>query len=96
MFIANGSRVVLCDLPESIGAKVAKKLGDNAVFVPTDVTSAKDVENAMNVAQEKFGRLDVAVNCAQFVRKDRIYDPNHGVTFSLDDFNRMLQVCSTF
>lgn len=93
-FIASGSRVILCDLPKSIGAKVANKLGDNAIFVPTDVTSTKDIENAMNVAQEKFGRLDIAVNCAQIVVKGSIYDTIKDIHFSLDDFKRMLQVCS--
>lgn len=35
--IAQGGRVVISDLPTSQGASVAKELGPNALFVPTDV-----------------------------------------------------------
>ncbi len=33
--------MVLADLPTSNGANVAEEMGDNATFVPTDVSSAK-------------------------------------------------------
>ena len=33
----NGASVIICDLPSSAGQNVAKSLGDNVVFVPTDV-----------------------------------------------------------
>lgn len=36
-FVQQGARVVLCDLPSSSGADVAKGLGDACVFAPTDV-----------------------------------------------------------
>lgn len=63
-FAAAGSKVLLGDLSTSEGESVAKRIGDNVVFVPIDVTSEKDVTNALDVVKEKFGRLDVAVNCA--------------------------------
>lgn len=63
-FARAGSKVLLGDLSTSEGGKVAKEIGDNVVFVPLDVTSEKDVTQALDVAKEKFGRLDVAVNCA--------------------------------
>lgn len=33
-----GSKVVLCDLPTSKGAEVAKTLGENVTFAPVDVS----------------------------------------------------------
>ena len=36
-FIRQGAKAVICDLPKSPGKEVAEKLGDNCVFVPTDV-----------------------------------------------------------
>lgn len=52
-------------MPTSQGSQVAKEIDDkNVIFVPLDVTSEKDVTQALEVAKEKFGRLDVAVNCA--------------------------------
>lgn len=36
-FIKNGARVILCDLPSSDGVNVARELGTNCHFSPTDV-----------------------------------------------------------
>ncbi len=63
-FVRQGGKVVLCDLPTSEGAKVASAIGQSAVFSPCDVTSEKDVEKALAVAKDQFGRLDAVVNCA--------------------------------
>lgn len=40
------------------------KRQQRAVFVRTDVTSEESVENAVKVAVDVFGRLDIMVNCA--------------------------------
>ena len=37
-FVRQGARVVICDLPNSQGDAVAKELGDDCAFVPTDVS----------------------------------------------------------
>lgn len=64
-FVRAGSKVLLGDLPSSQGQSVAKEIDDkNVVFVPIDVTSEQDVTQALAKAKDKFGRLDVAVNCA--------------------------------
>lgn len=62
--VKQGGRVVICDLPSSSGKKVAKEIGSNAIFVPTDVTSEQDVENAIKITSDKFKSLNVAINCA--------------------------------
>ena len=36
--VKNGYRVVIADLPSSEGDKVARDLGENCIFVPTDVS----------------------------------------------------------
>jgi NAD(P)-dependent dehydrogenase (short-subunit alcohol dehydrogenase family) len=58
-----GASVVIVDLPSSQGAEIAEKLGDKAVFAPTDVTSEEQVSAALDEAAE-LGTLRVAVNCA--------------------------------
>merc|ERR1712071_265334 len=63
--VRQGGRVVLCDLPTSQGAAVATEIaGGNGtvVFAPTNVTSEEDVLNALSLAKETFGKLDVMVN----------------------------------
>ncbi|KAL8583412.1 hypothetical protein ACOMHN_057868 [Nucella lapillus] len=91
-FVRQGVRVVLCDLPNSSGQDVAKSLGDNCVFAPTDVTSEADVQQAIAVAQEKFGGLDVAVNCAGIGMAFKTYNFKKDKPHSLEDFARVLQV----
>jgi 3-hydroxyacyl-CoA dehydrogenase/3-hydroxy-2-methylbutyryl-CoA dehydrogenase len=63
--VRQGGRVILCDLPTSQGEAVASNASDKIIFAPTDVTSENDVQNALSMAKEKFGKLDVAVNCAE-------------------------------
>jgi 3-hydroxyacyl-CoA dehydrogenase/3-hydroxy-2-methylbutyryl-CoA dehydrogenase len=64
MLIEGGGRAVILDLPSSAGEAVAAELGDNARFVPVDVSAAAEVERAMREAAEAFGRIDLAVSCA--------------------------------
>jgi len=63
-FVQNGARVVIADLPSSPGEEVASSIGENAIFVPTDVTSEAEVKNLMAMTKDTFGKLDVAINCA--------------------------------
>jgi NAD(P)-dependent dehydrogenase (short-subunit alcohol dehydrogenase family) len=59
-----GARVVICDLPSSDGEQVAAAIGEAAGFAPADVTSADDVQAAVDAALDLGGGLHVAVNCA--------------------------------
>jgi NAD(P)-dependent dehydrogenase (short-subunit alcohol dehydrogenase family) len=62
--VAKGAKVAVLDLGGSKGAAVAQELGDNALFLETDVTSEEQVTAAMERALATFGALHVAVNCA--------------------------------
>lgn len=95
-FARQNAKVVLCDLPTSKGGEVAKELGENVVFVPVDVTSEKDVTTAVQTAKEKFGRLDVVVNCAGTAVAFKTYNFNKNVPHKLEDFSRVLQVYIVF
>nr|CAB3254177.1 3-hydroxyacyl-CoA dehydrogenase type-2-like [Phallusia mammillata] len=63
------------------------------MFCPCDVTSVKDVENAMDQIVTHWGRLDITVNCAGMGGKpQRIY---HGLTkevYPLSEFERNVNV----
>jgi 3-hydroxyacyl-CoA dehydrogenase / 3-hydroxy-2-methylbutyryl-CoA dehydrogenase len=91
-FAKTGTKVVLCDLGSSKGEDVAKELGANVVFVPVDVVSEADVTQALNVAKEKFGRLDVAVNCAGIAVAFKTYNFNKKLPHKLEDFIKVLTV----
>lgn len=62
--LAQGYKVVVCDLPSSQGLAVAASLGPNAVFHPTDVTNAADVSAALDVAEAKLGPVFGTISCA--------------------------------
>jgi len=87
-----GARVVLADLCSSKGNEVAREIGDNVVFVPVDVTSEKDVSEAVQMAKDKFGRLDLTVNCAGTATAVKTYNFNKNVAHKLDDFTRVIMV----
>ena len=93
--IRQGGRAVICDLSTSKGHEVAKELGDGAVFVPTNVTVESEVVTAVQTTKEKFGRLDVAVNCAGIAVAFKTYNFNKKIPHSLEDFIRVLMVNTT-
>lgn len=91
-FARSGSKVVIGDLKTSPGEQLAKDIGNDTVFVPMDVTSEQDVNEAPNVAKSKFGRLDVAVNCAGIAVAIKTYNFNKKSAHSLEAFSKVVQV----
>ena len=61
-FAQEGARVVIGDLDEANGARVAGEV--DGVFVACDVTDAEQVERLFRTAKERFGSVDVAFNNA--------------------------------
>ncbi|WP_037605226.1 glucose 1-dehydrogenase [Streptacidiphilus rugosus] len=59
-----GARVVLTDVLEEQGRATARALGAAALFVPHDVTDAKQWSAVADAAVSAFGRLDGLVNNA--------------------------------
>jgi len=63
-FVAEGARVVVAEINETLGAASAREAGAVAHFVHTDVTDEDSVKAMVRQAKEKFGRIDVLLNCA--------------------------------
>ena len=59
-----GAAVVLTDIQIDKGRQVADQLGDQAVFVPHEVTSGEDWDQVVATALRAFGRVDGLVNNA--------------------------------
>ena len=91
-FVKQGYRVIISDLPNSEGAKLASQLGNNVAFSPTDVTSEESVKTAVNLAKTKFGSLNVLVNCAGVGVAFRTYNFNKKRMHLLEDFQRVINV----
>lgn len=91
-FIKKGSNVVICDLPTSAGSQIVKDLGERAHYVNADVTSETDVKNLINEVENKFGKLDVLVNCAGRANAYVTYNFNNKKPRSLEDFKSIIEV----
>ncbi|MBE0508661.1 MAG: SDR family NAD(P)-dependent oxidoreductase [Marinospirillum sp.] len=73
--VARGARVVLADLNAEAGAALVQQLGvDKAVFSPCDVTSAEQVQTAVDLAVKQFGGLSGVINCAGIVVVQKLLD----------------------
>ena len=71
--VAEGTRVVLGDVNGEAAAAAAAELGeDAAVAVAVDVTRPEDAQRLVDVALERFGRLDVLVASAGMHRARRL------------------------
>jgi 3alpha(or 20beta)-hydroxysteroid dehydrogenase len=74
LFVAEGASVVIGDLLDEQGAKVAADLGDRATYCHLDVTQPEDWQTAVATVSERFGRLDVLINNAGIVRLGMMLD----------------------
>lgn len=61
-FAAEGAKVVIGDVDDANGSRIAQELG--GVFVHCDVTNPEQVETLFRTAKEEFGSVDIAFNNA--------------------------------
>lgn len=65
-FADEGARVVIADVQDARGEKLADTLAGTAVYQRTDVSQEADVQAAVQRALDEFGRLDCMFNNAGF------------------------------
>ena len=89
---AGGAKIAIFDLNAELGAEAVKALGaDNAGFWSVDVASAESVEAAVAAVVEKFGRIDVLVNCAGVGPAKKIIDRDNN-PMPLEDFSKLIGI----
>jgi NAD(P)-dependent dehydrogenase (short-subunit alcohol dehydrogenase family) len=59
-----GGNVILADLNEEVSRQTEARIGKTARFIKTDVTDTASVQAAIELAQDTYGGLHGAVNCA--------------------------------
>lgn len=64
VFVAEGAKVVIAGRRQKRGDALARKLGDAASFIQTDVSVEADVKRMIEYAIDRFGRLDCLMNNA--------------------------------
>jgi NAD(P)-dependent dehydrogenase (short-subunit alcohol dehydrogenase family) len=86
IFAREGAKVVVADVLEAEGRRVADGLGKAGLFVRLDVTSEAGWEQAIGAAQATFGKLDILVNNAGI---SGTFDPD---TLSTSAWDRLMDV----
>ncbi len=88
--VKGGAKAVILDLDQARGEKLVSELGNNVIFVKTDVTNEESVQAAIQKSIEAFGGVNVVINCAG------IGDPGKMLSkkgpMPLATFNRMVQI----
>lgn len=76
-FHDRGAKLLLTDINEEKGQEFVKQFGSDAIFAKADVTKREELEASAAKAVEKWGHLDILVNCAgiAFVQKFLTDDP---------------------
>lgn len=63
-FGREGAKVVIVDVNKETGRAVEQEIGDNALFLQTDVSSRQEVQLMVDTVIERFGRIDALINNA--------------------------------
>jgi NAD(P)-dependent dehydrogenase (short-subunit alcohol dehydrogenase family) len=59
LFAAEGATVIVVDIDESNGRRVAEEIGARGIFHKANVSEPLEVEAMVKLAVDRFGRLDV-------------------------------------
>jgi glucose 1-dehydrogenase len=88
-FLAEGAKVMLSDVNDWKGKKVAEELGHfehNARFFKADVSHRREIEDLIEATLDAFGRVDVMLANAGIVHAADFLD------ITEEDFDRVLRV----
>ncbi len=69
-----GASIVLADLNDALAAESAKTLGERAVGLKVDVSSAQSMEEMVCAAVEHFGGIDIFVSNAGILKSGSLED----------------------
>ena len=90
-----GAHVVIADSGGEIGGanadpavaeEAAHALGNSAIAFPYDIATPNSASNAVKAALERWGRLDLVINCAAILRDHFIFKARP------DDFDEVIRV----
>ena len=76
----NGGNAAIFDFQEERGSILSKELGNNCIFLKTDVTSEESIINSLSSTLSKFKFINLLVNCAgigianKVIGKEQLHD----------------------
>jgi 3-hydroxyacyl-CoA dehydrogenase/3-hydroxy-2-methylbutyryl-CoA dehydrogenase len=89
-FVAGGVKVAIFDLNEERGNLLVNELGDAVRFYKVDVVSEESVSSAIDDVVERFGRIDVCINCAGIAFGIKTMGKNG--PHPLDSFKKLIDI----
>ncbi|OJV16904.1 MAG: 3-hydroxyacyl-CoA dehydrogenase [Dyadobacter sp. 50-39] len=100
LFVSQGAKVVILDLNEASGQVLESEFSGQIKFIKTDVTSESEVQNALDIALQTLGSIQIVVNCAGIAparkiigKADGIYGPH---SFELFEKTIRINLIGTF
>jgi NAD(P)-dependent dehydrogenase (short-subunit alcohol dehydrogenase family) len=86
----DGAKVLIADVNDEAGVRLAEQLGADVSFARTDVVDEESVQQTVNNTLKRYGALHGLVNCAGIAIGERILGKRgvHG----LASFNRVIQI----
>ncbi len=75
-FVKEGVKVVVADWSEKGGKETVEQIhkkGGEAVFIKTDVSKAKDINEMVKICLDKFKRIDILVNNAGIYKSGSLH-----------------------
>lgn len=95
LFHREGAIIILSDILDEEGMKLAKSLGGDATYIHLDVGSEKDWITATEYITDKYGRLDALVNNAGITGFLETQGPFDAENCDLDSWNEVHRVNAT-
>src|SRR5438270_5337863 len=90
MLAAAGGNVIIADVNDAIGEKLAADLGPKVRFAHTEVTDETRVRAAVALACQTFGGLHGSIQCAGIVLAEKVLGKTG--PHPLEHFLRVLQI----
>lgn len=86
LFVKEGAKVAVTDILVEEGEQLLKELGNNAIFIPHDVSKVADWKNVVSQTEAAFGPINILVNNAG------IAETNMFETSTIESYMRVFEI----
>jgi NAD(P)-dependent dehydrogenase (short-subunit alcohol dehydrogenase family) len=94
LFHSEDALVILSDIADESGSKIANDLGTDATYIHLDVSKENDWITAFEYIKEKFCKLDILVNNAGIGGFTQTKGPHNAENFDLESWHKVMAVNS--
>ncbi|WP_026694318.1 3-hydroxyacyl-CoA dehydrogenase [Peribacillus kribbensis] len=88
--VDKGGRAAILDAARGKGEALKEELGDGALYIQADVRDERQVRAAIGAMMDKWGRLNLAVNCAGIAAGKKVLGKN-GI-HDLETFSKVIEI----